>query len=287
MKKFYWAIVFFALVFISLNSQNAFAVLVEDEASCLALLAFTTWSGNTCTLTTGAMLVSTLPDGSLRIDSSVIFEIASAGILQVDTDDGVVNFGTLDNKGTILSGNFIWNFGTLENSGTITNDGTIINSGNIENSNDIENRVNGIILNRATIDNLGKIDNDGLFRNSFDTPDIGVLENSGLFINSGTITNAFISTINIQGVIQNLNSIVNFGTINILCGGELQENQPDPPGTINLISCFPDDQVPVGGELFPVDTSALLLAGAQTTFSWLIPVMVSAVGISLVFLKRK
>ncbi len=43
----------------------------------------------------------------------------------------------------------------------------------------------------------------------------------------------------------------------------------------------------VGGTFIPIDSTSLLLLVAQTTASWMIPVLVSAVGISLVFLRRK
>jgi len=39
-------------------------------------------------------------------------------------------------------------------------------------------------------------------------------------------------------------------------------------------------------KIIPIETTSLLLAGAQST-AWLIPVVVSAVGIGLVFLRRK
>ncbi len=42
----------------------------------------------------------------------------------------------------------------------------------------------------------------------------------------------------------------------------------------------------VGGEYFTLDTTALLLAGAQT-FSWMIPVVLSAIGIGLFVVSRK
>jgi hypothetical protein len=42
----------------------------------------------------------------------------------------------------------------------------------------------------------------------------------------------------------------------------------------------------VGGELLPLNTTALLLAGAQT-FSWMIPVVLSALGIGLFVVSRK
>jgi len=45
-------------------------------------------------------------------------------------------------------------------------------------------------------------------------------------------------------------------------------------------------QPTVGGELLPIDTSALLLAGAQMNAAWMIPVIVSAIGIGLVIARK-
>ena len=45
------------------------------------------------------------------------------------------------------------------------------------------------------------------------------------------------------------------------------------------------DNGPVGGELLPIETTSLLLASAQT-FSWMIPVIVSAVGIGIVIARK-
>jgi len=42
----------------------------------------------------------------------------------------------------------------------------------------------------------------------------------------------------------------------------------------------------VGGELLPIETTSLLLAGAQS-FSWMIPVIVSVIGIGLFVVSRK
>jgi len=41
------------------------------------------------------------------------------------------------------------------------------------------------------------------------------------------------------------------------------------------------DDTPIGGTSLPIDTTALLVAGAYTTTSWMIPILVSAVGIGL------
>ncbi len=43
----------------------------------------------------------------------------------------------------------------------------------------------------------------------------------------------------------------------------------------------------IGGELSPIITTALLIAGAKTNAAWLIPIIVSGVGIGLVFLRTR
>ncbi len=42
----------------------------------------------------------------------------------------------------------------------------------------------------------------------------------------------------------------------------------------------------VGGHMIPVDTTSLMLAGAQYTAVWLIPVLVSAIGFGIVILRK-
>jgi len=49
---------------------------------------------------------------------------------------------------------------------------------------------------------------------------------------------------------------------------------------------FGEESVVVGGELLPIDSTALMLAGAQT-FSWMIPVVLSVIGIGLFVVSRK
>ncbi len=52
-----------------------------------------------------------------------------------------------------------------------------------------------------------------------------------------------------------------------------------------LNECFPSDFV--GGELIPLDTTALLLAGAQMNAAWMVPIIVSAAGIGLLIQAQK
>ena len=78
----------------------------------------------------------------------------------------------------------------------------------------------------------------------------GTLLNNGAFINSGAVLEC--------GIIS--------GTISI-------------PGIVNECPV-------VGGELIPIETTSLLLAGAQS-FSWMIPVTLSVLGIGLFVVSRK
>ncbi len=50
---------------------------------------------------------------------------------------------------------------------------------------------------------------------------------------------------------------------------------------------FSRNCIVVGGELIPIDTTALLLAGVQTNAAWLIPVVLSVLGIGLFVVSRK
>jgi len=50
-----------------------------------------------------------------------------------------------------------------------------------------------------------------------------------------------------------------------------------PPGGI----------MPVGGEMFPVDTTALLLAATYSTASWMIPILIAAVGFGIIITHQK
>jgi len=64
---------------------------------------------------------------------------------------------------------------------------------------------------------------------------------------------------------------------------------PDVDVFFSTNACFPSDPacgVTVGGELLPLDSTALLLAGAQS-FSWMIPVVLSVLGIGLFVVSRK
>jgi len=47
------------------------------------------------------------------------------------------------------------------------------------------------------------------------------------------------------------------------------------------------DMSAIGGTFIPIDSTALLVAGAQSMMSWMIPVLVAGIGISLVLIRRR
>jgi|GEM_PF-4218560 len=63
------------------------------------------------------------------------------------------------------------------------------------------------------------------------------------------------------------------------------------PGIFTMIdnfkgpTCIPDEII--GGEIIPINTTALLLAGAQSVSMWMIPVVLSGIGIGVFVIKRK
>jgi len=58
-----------------------------------------------------------------------------------------------------------------------------------------------------------------------------------------------------------------------------------PGGEIRgQVSCIPS--TPVGGELIPLDTTMILVAGTHSVAAWMIPVIVSAIGIGIVIARK-
>ncbi len=83
------------------------------------------------------------------------------------------------------------------------------------------------------------------------------------------------------------------GTERILSNGSSDsdlDGTPDAEDPEPRNPCNPNPEVPacnpVGGVFLPIDTTTLLLAGAQST-SWMIPVVLSVVGIGLFVISRR
>ncbi len=59
------------------------------------------------------------------------------------------------------------------------------------------------------------------------------------------------------------------------------------PGVVNPIRiAFDFTLLPIGGKIVPIDSAALLLAGAQMNAAWMIPVIVSGIGFAIVILRK-
>ncbi len=69
-----------------------------------------------------------------------------------------------------------------------------------------------------------------------------------------------------------------------ICDGIRVDNDSDGIDPEN--ECVDPEQL-VGGTLIPIKSISLLLAGTHQTAAWLIPIMISVVGIGLLFLRNK
>ena len=149
---------------------------------------------------------------------------------------------------TIVDGNLDIDAGTLTNKG-----GTII----FGNSDDIDVNSGATFFNDCT----------GTLQIG-DSAELNIFS-GGTGINHGTITVSGTGHVDVSlnGLFQNSGNngapIVGLGTV---------EQIASP--------CI------VGGSLLPIDTTALLLAGAQS-FSWMIPVVLSGIGIGMFVVSRK
>jgi len=69
-------------------------------------------------------------------------------------------------------------------------------------------------------------------------------------------------------------------------GSSTDSDNPTPTtSTVDGID-FQSRMMTVGGILEPTDTTALLVAGAQTNVAWMIPVIVSGIGIGIVIARK-
>jgi len=104
--------------------------------------------------------------------------------------------------------------------------------------------------------------------------------NAGPFTNFGTFELGILFGPN--NLFTNVSPFQNGGSlINVIESGQDQNFGGTVP-----ITTIPSICSPVGGELIPIETTSLLLAGAQS-FSWMIPVVLSGIGIGLFVVSRK
>jgi len=100
-----------------------------------------------------------------------------------------------------------------------------------------------------------------------------------LFINHGIVN---LNSIADEGF-HNVGIFQNSGTINPFVKFF---NNDDAGGTFETIASPCNPVTPVGGELIPIESTSLILAGAQS-FSWMIPLILSGIGIGLFVVSRK
>jgi len=81
--------------------------------------------------------------------------------------------------------------------------------------------------------------------------------------------------LNVFGILINNGNFINNGAV-LDCG--IITGSVPLPGIINRCT--------VGGELIPLDTTMVLVAGTQTTAAWMIPAIVSAIGIGIVIARK-
>ncbi len=62
--------------------------------------------------------------------------------------------------------------------------------------------------------------------------------------------------------------------------------QTIPPGNLLFNDLIITATHPVGGELIPLDTTMVLVAGTQLTAAWMIPAIVAAIGIGIVIARK-
>ncbi len=70
---------------------------------------------------------------------------------------------------------------------------------------------------------------------------------------------------------------------NVLVGAPGDDTNGGEVGQAHL---FDSISSVIGGELIPIETTMVLLAGTQTTAAWMIPVIVSAIGIGIVIARK-
>ena len=79
-----------------------------------------------------------------------------------------------------------------------------------------------------------------------------------------------------------------FGGSTVLSSHRYNAGTTGMIGVDNIsILCNDFQTVAVGGELIPLDTSALLLAGSQMNAAWMIPVVLSVLGIGIFVVSKK
>lgn len=100
-------------------------------------------------------------------------------------------------------------------------------------------------------------------------------------------TESGITVVGYFGIIgDSLSDTFDIVTFDIGSGFGIQGFGIDDVSTARLSQTNPVEPIVIGGEIIPIETTSLILAGAQS-FSWMIPVVLSVIGIGLVLVRKK
>jgi len=284
LAKLLIAVVFSVLLLVPVGAQNAFAATFtfSDDATGGDCTSLGSWDdpSNTCTVTA----ISASTGDIFVIDSDVTVVLAGGpgvldGTISCNCDFTITNNGKL----VINGGDGVRSAQISTTSGTLT----IINNGEIQINGGDVGVISGNISTTAgdiIIINNGQIvtNGAGAFRG-------GIIEATTGTI---TITNEACGTFELNGGNgdQSGSIVEDAGTITFTNHGTLTQN----PGsgtdsgilknTATLIE-EPQSCQAIGGEIIPIEATSLILAGAQS-FSWMIPVVLSVLGIGLFVIRR-
>jgi len=105
---------------------------------------------------------------------------------------------------------------------------------------------------------------------------------------TGATINSFLIPTNLQndpGIPGGLGG--NVGDLEIF-NTETPPPEQCPPGTVGTPpDCIPiNGDVPVGGEMIPLDTTMVLVAGTHSVAAWMIPVIVSGIGFAIIIARK-
>jgi len=119
---------------------------------------------------------------------------------------------------------------------------------------------------------------------TFSTDNVMPTTSSVLGVSSGLIIVPVITT-----SVVSPNNFMATGDSSTLVSEPVIIFDPVTPNTFTVLGVsieLPPMFMPVGGELIPIDSTVLVLAGAQSTASWLIPVIVAGAGIGIIILRK-
>jgi hypothetical protein len=135
----------------------------------------------------------------------------------------------------------------------------------------------GLFLDMQLIDPTGTaLDDDSL--TDFDLFDLSLFDEKNVIVGSSSLTNAFVT----KSLLDNGQPLTHEEMIGIA-----QLSSFMIIGNVESISVIDDGvESVVGGEIIPIETTSLILAGSQS-FSWMIPLVLSGIGIGIFIATRK